>query len=205
MNDLRSQFTVLIVDDDPSVRDSLSLLLSLRGYRTAVFACAEDFLQAVDADGAGCVIADIKMPGMSGLDLQQELNRRGIRLPVVVITGHGDISQARTAFKADAVDFLEKPFDDEQLVAAIETCLARERDRMAAEEERQKRGAAVSGLSERERQVMELLAQGLPNRNIGERLDISPRTVEVHKARIMSKLGVKNLAELIKLADATHK
>ncbi len=205
MTDLRTQFTVVIVDDDPSVRDSLSLLLSLRGYRTAVFACAEDFLKALDPASGGCVIADIKMPGMTGLELQQELKRRGSPLPVVVITGHGDISQARAAFKCDAVDFLEKPFDDDQLVTAVEAAATRERERLNADLRRHSREAAVAALSERERQVMALLAQGLANRDIGEELAISPRTVEVHKARIMSKLGVKNLAELVRMSDAAHK
>jgi RNA polymerase sigma factor (sigma-70 family) len=144
------------------------------------------------------------MPGMSGLELQQELKRRGHTLPVVVITGHGDISQARTAFKSDAVDFLEKPFDDEQLVAAIEAAALRENDRLALDAQREKSAAAVAALSEREREVLALLARGLANRDIGEALNISPRTVEVHKARIMSKLGVKNLAELVRLADAAH-
>ncbi len=205
MNDMRNHFTVLIVDDDASVRDALSLLISLRGYRTAVFACAEDFLRALEPDAAGCVIADIKMPGMSGLDLQQELKRRGATLPVIVITGHGDISQARAAFKSEAVDFLEKPFDDEQLLTAIETAASRERERLAADTDRQKHAAAVSALSEREREVMALLARGMANRDIGEELSISPRTVEVHKARIMSKLGVRNIAELVRLSDAAQK
>lgn len=205
MTEHDTRFTVLIVDDDASVRDALSLLLSLRGYRTAVFACAEDLLRALEPDAAGCVIADIKMPGMSGLELQQELRRRGIPLPVVVITGHGDISQARAAFKCDAVDFLEKPFDDEQLVNAIEAAAARERERLSAQSSRRRSSEALSALSERERQVMELLARGMANRDVGEELAISPRTVEVHKARIMSKLGVRNIAELVRLADAVEK
>lgn len=202
MTDLRNQFAVLIVDDDPAVRDSLSLLLSLRGYRTAVFACAEDLLSALEPEWTGCIIADIRMPGMSGLELQRALTERGVSLPVVVITGHGDISQARTAFKNNAVDFLEKPFDDEQLVAAIEAAVRREQGRVEADMTRKQVLSVVDSLSEREREVMALLARGLPLRDIGEELAISPRTVEVHKARVMSKLGVRNIAELVRLNDS---
>lgn len=203
MDDLRNQFTVFLVDDDPAIRDSLSLLLGLRGYRTALFACAEDFLRALGADWAGCVVADIRMPGMSGLELQAELADRGPRLPVVIITAHGEVSSARTAFKSNAVDFLEKPFDDEQLIAAIDAAFLRERDRRTETVDKARRERLLAALSEREREVMALLTLGLHNREIGVRLGISPRTVEVHKARIMSKLGVRNLAELIRVADTS--
>lgn len=205
MDDLRNQFTVFLVDDDPAIRDSLSLLLGLRGYRTALFACAEDFLRALGADWAGCVVADIRMPGMSGLELQAELADRGPRLPVVIITAHGEVSSARTAFKSNAVDFLEKPFDDEQLIAAIDAAFLRERDRRTETVDKARRERLLAALSEREREVMALLTLGLHNREIGVRLGISPRTVEVHKARIMSKLGVRNLAELIRVADTSSK
>jgi RNA polymerase sigma factor (sigma-70 family) len=202
MNELRHQCTVFIVDDDASVRDSLALLLSLRGYRTALFACAEDFLRALDEEWVGCVVADIKMPGMTGLELQEALVARGVRLPVLIITAHGDVASTRAAFKSRAVDFLEKPLDDDQLVAAIEGALACERDRLQAREAHEKRDARLSALSEREKEVMALIVQGLHNREVASQLGISPRTVEVHKARIMSKLDIGSLAELIRLADA---
>lgn len=194
------RFTVYIVDDDASVRDSIALLLSLRGYRTAIFACAEDFLRALEVpetQGAGCLLTDIRMPGMSGLDLQTELARRNLLLPVIVITAHGDVEAARTAFKNQAVDFLQKPYDDEQLCAAIDAGFARERERLAAAADDQQRCARVAELSVREREVTALLARGLSNREVGKTLGISPRTVEVHKARLMRKLGAGNLAELI--------
>jgi FixJ family two-component response regulator len=189
--------TVFIVDDDAAVRDSLSLLLSLKGYATAVFACAEDFLRALAPDWRGCVVADIRMPGMSGLEMQQALARHPSGLPVIIITGHGDIAAARQAIKAKAVDFLEKPFDDEQLVDAIEQAL-REMPPGGGPLARPR----TALLSPRERQVMALMVDGVDNRQLGERLGISARTVEVHKARVMSKLGVRNLAELIRLAQA---
>ena len=193
--------TVFIVDDDAAIRDALSLLLSLRGYRTATFASAEDVLAALDEASAGCVVADIKMPGMSGIELQQAMRERGLALPIVFITAHGDVATARAAFRADALDFLEKPFDDRAAVAAVVAGLARERARLDAggRDERRRRG--LEALTERERSVAQLLVQGLHNRDVAERLRISPRTVEVHKARIMAKLGTRNLVELIRVVD----
>jgi FixJ family two-component response regulator len=189
--------TVFIVDDDSSVRDALSLLLSLRGYVTATFASAEDFLAALQPVWRGCVIADIKMPGMSGLELQRSLRERNPSLPVIVITAHGDVAAARQAFLADAVDFIEKPFDGEQLLAAVEKALAGLRTDVAVEDGI----ASFQRLSLREREVMRLIVKGLHNRRVAEELGISPRTVEVHKARVMEKLGVRNLVELVRLAD----
>lgn len=192
--------TVFIVDDDVSVRDSLALLLSLRGYATAVFSCAEDLLKALSPDWRGCVIADIRMPGMSGLDMQAALASHPSQLPVIIITGHGDVAAARRAFKANAVDFLLKPFDHEQLIRAIETALKGVRD-VASDAGARPRGG--SALSAREREVMAHVVDGMDNRAIGELLGISARTVEVHKARVMDKLGARNLAELIRIAHAS--
>jgi RNA polymerase sigma factor (sigma-70 family) len=199
MTEPRERFTVYIVDDDASVRDALALLLSLRGYRTALFASAEDFLRVWGPDWTGCLVVDIKMPGMSGLALQAELAQRAVRLPVVIITAHGSVASARDAFRLDAVDFLEKPFDDDALVAAIEGAFAREDARLARREQTGRREALLARLSDREREILQLLANGVHNRKIGEQLGISPRTVEVHKAHIMSKLETRNLAELIRL------
>jgi FixJ family two-component response regulator len=196
------RFTVFIVDDDPAIRDSLSLLLSLRGYRTATFALGQDLLAAIDATSAGCVVADLKMPGMSGLELQAALRERGIAVPVVIVTAHGDVASARQAFRAEAVDFLEKPFDEAAAVAAVEAGFARERERLALGGREERRRANLSVLTDRERGVAELLVQGLHNRDVAERLGISPRTVEVHKARVMAKLGARNLVELIRLIEA---
>lgn len=193
--------TVFIVDDDPSVRDALSLLLSLHGHATAVFASAEDFLRALSPAWRGCVVTDIRMPGMSGLDLQQALVNHPARLPVIIITGHGDVAAARQAFKASAVDFLEKPFDNELLLQAIGRALAG----LALERGADALQGARSTLSARERQVMDLVVDGLDNRLVGERLGISTRTVEVHKSRVMAKVGARNLAELIRIAHAARR
>lgn len=201
MSSLAHRQTVFIVDDDPAVRDALSLLLSLRGFATAVFACAEDFLGALSPNWRGCVLADIRMPGMSGLDLQQALSGHPAKLPVIIITGHGDVAAARQAFKANAVDFLEKPFDNDVLVQAIERALAG----LALERGADAIHGARSTLSARERQVMDLVVEGLDNGLIGERLGISARTVEVHKSRVMSKVGARNLAELIRIANAARR
>jgi FixJ family two-component response regulator len=193
--------TVYVVDDDPAVRDSLSLMLSLKGFATATFGNAEDFLATAQPDWTGCVLADIRMPGMSGLDLLDALRERCPGLAVVVVTAHGDVAAARRAFLADAADFVEKPFDGTQILAAIANASAK----LAAQgvrAPRQPRGRLPGEvLTEREQQVLELVLQGLHNREIAARLGISPRTVEVHKARVMEKLGVANVVELVRLHD----
>jgi RNA polymerase sigma factor (sigma-70 family) len=188
--------TVYIVDDDAAVRDSLSLMLGLAGYNTALFADAEAFLAAYREDWAGCVVADLRLPGRSGLELQAELRARASALPFIVMTAHGDVPSARTAFQAHAVDFLEKPFDHDQLRTAIENAFSREQLRLARAAEL----AKLATLTEREREVLEHAAQGLHAKEIAAALGISPRTVEVHKTRIMEKLGVRNVAELVRFA-----
>lgn len=190
--------TVFFVDDDASVRDSLSLLFSLQGYPTAVFASAEAFLGALQPNWRGVVVADIRMGGMSGLEMQEALASHPSKLPVIMITAHADIAAARQAFKFNAVDFLEKPFDHDQLLASVERAMQGLPDDPAAIGTR----PVATSLSAREREVMALVVEGLDNRSIGGRLGISPRTVEVHKSRLMSKLGARNLAELIRIAQA---
>jgi RNA polymerase sigma factor (sigma-70 family) len=188
--------TVYIVDDDAAVRDSLALMLGLTGYRTAVFADAEAFLAAWREPWTGCIVTDLRLPGASGLELQAEIRRRRSALPVIVITAHGDVPSARAAFRAQALDFLEKPFDDTQLRAAIDSALALEERRLERREETQK----LERLTPREREVLERAAQGLHAKEIAASLGISPRTVEVHKTRIMEKLGVRNVAELVRFS-----
>ena len=190
------RLTVYIVDDDASVRDSLSLMLGLAGYSTALFADAEAFLAAWQPQWAGCVVADLRLPGRTGIELQAELRGRGSRLPFIVITAHGDVPTARTAFQAAAVDFLEKPFDHAQLRAAIESAFSMEGRRL----QRSAEAAKLAVLTAREREVLEHAAQGLHAKEIAARLGISARTVEVHKTRIMQKLGVRNVAELVRFA-----
>jgi FixJ family two-component response regulator len=196
------ELTVFIVEDDPSVRDSLALMLGLAGYRTLLFADAEAALAAWRAEWAGCLVADLRLPGRSGVELQAELRNRGSALPVVIVTAHGDVPTARAAFQAEAVDFLEKPFDRAQLRGAIAKAFAREERRLAVEEERAGDAARLAALTPREREVLEQAARGLHAKEIGAALGISPRTVEVHKTRIMEKLGVRNIAELVRFAVA---
>jgi RNA polymerase sigma factor (sigma-70 family) len=198
---MRSELlTVYVVDDDAAVRDSIALMLGLEGYRTAVFASAEAFLAAFARDWAGCVVADLRLPGQSGVELQELLRKRGMSLPFVIITAHGDVASARAAFRSQAVDFLEKPFDNRQLFAAIEAAFALEERRIRTSDRRRGDSAKLDRLTPRERQVLEHAARGLHAKEIANSLGISPRTVEVHKTRIMEKLGVRNVAELVRFA-----
>ncbi len=196
---MTNEQTVFIVEDDAAVRDSLGLLLGLQGFRTQSFRCAEDFLRIYQPSWAGCLLLDVRMPGMNGLELQESLRRQGLALPVIIMTAHGDITTVRTALKSGAVDFLEKPVDPAALLAAVRTALdadaARRRTALEAEGARQR----LSVLTARERQVMELVAKGCHNREIAETLGISPRTVEVHKARVMEKLQVQSVPELVRI------
>jgi FixJ family two-component response regulator len=190
------ELSVFIVDDDAAVRDSLALMLGLSGHRTAAFGDAEAFLRAWQPEWTGCVLADLRLPGMTGVELQRELQRRGSALPVIIITAHGDVPSARAAFQASAVDFLEKPFDHAQLRAAIERAFSQEGRRL----QRAAEAARLAVLTARERDVLEQAAKGLHAKEIAAALGISPRTVEVHKTRIMAKLGVRNVAELVRFA-----
>ena len=194
--------TVFVIDDDASVRDSIALMLGLAGYRTAVFPDAEAFLAAWKEDWAGCVIADVRLPGRSGVELQDELRKRRITLPFVIITAHGDVPTARAAFRSQAVDFLEKPFDHTQLCAAIETAFALEGRRIQKHDSQRADAMKLDRLTSREREVLEHAARGLHAKEIGAALGISSRTVEVHKTRLMAKLGVRNVAELVRFALA---
>ena len=199
---MREGLTVYLVDDDAPIRDSLGLLLGMRGYRTAMFASAEAFLEALLPEWRGCLVTDLRLPGLSGLDLQRTLKERGVHLPVIVITGHGDVPAARAAFRSDAVDFLEKPFDDEVAIQAIEAAFDRELARLGQRELGKAREQFWLTLTDRERQVAERVLGGVHNREIAAALSISPRTVEVHKARIMEKAGARSLADLIRIAGA---
>jgi len=191
--------TVFIIDDDASVRDSLGLVLGLRGYRTALFADAASFLSALRPDWQGCMIIDIRMPGMSGLELQRELQERGCTLPAVVITGHGDVSSAREAFRSEAIDFLEKPLNEAKLLQAIDEGFARQSLSFKARQQHEHFTRRLEELTPREREVMELVIAGRHNREIAEKLGISPRTVEVHKARMMAKLDADNIPQLVRI------
>ena len=190
--------TVCIVDDDPDVRDSLQMLLGRSGYRILAFESAgRAFLQAgIKAEGT-CVLADIRMPEMDGLALQREINRTIPGLPVIVMTGHGDVPLAVQAMKAGAIEFLEKPFEKATLLEAIETAF--QHVKVAAEFSKSRSDVRPERvLTEREKEVFDLLIEGQQNKVIAHKLGISARTVEVHRARVMEKLGARNLADLVK-------
>ena len=196
--------TVYIVDDDASIRDSLSLMLGLAGYTTRLFSDAESVLVAFDEEWTGCIVADLRLPGLNGLELQARVRNRGSHIPFVIITAHGDVAAARAAFRSQAVDFLEKPFAESQLRDAIEAAFAMERQRADATEGRRELADKLARLTAREREVLEHAARGLHAKEIGRALDISARTVEVHKTRIMEKLGVRNIGELVRFALAAQ-
>ena len=195
-----SDATVFVIDDDASVRDSINLILSLKGMQTRLFSSAEDFLEAYRPEWRGCILTDLQMPRMSGLDLQQALHERGILLPVVVLTAHGDVPTTRVAMKGGAFDFLEKPINDDVLLDVLKNAIREDIHRHAAESAEDALRSRLARLTPREREVLDLLVEGLSHREIAARLSISPHTVEVYKARMMEKLQCRSLAELIRAA-----
>lgn len=197
-----SALTVYIVEDDAAMRDSLSLMLGLLGYRTVSFESAEAFLETYRDEWAGCVVADLKLPRMSGLELQADLRARGKKLPFVIITGHGDVMSARAAFQSEAVDFIEKPFDEVELRLAIEKGFDRESTRIERAQTSSDQAMKLAKLTQRESEVLQLVGKGLHAKEIAAYLNISARTVEVHKARLMAKLEARNVSELVRFALA---
>lgn len=196
---MNSDLTVFIVDDDPSIRDALGLLLGVHNHRVALFADGESFLGAFRPEWRGCLLLDIRMPGIDGLALQKKLNEAGSQLPVIVMTGHGDVASAREAFRALALDFLEKPLDHARLLAAIEEAFARQPATPHPTTRDPGETGRLARLTPREVEIMHRVVAGRHNREIAAELGISPRTVEVHKARLMDKLGVGSVAELVRL------
>lgn len=195
-----SGYTVFIIEDDQSVRDALGLLLGLRGYPVAMFADGLSFLQAYQPDWCGCLLIDIRMPGMDGLTLQKNLLEKGCSMSAIIMTGHGDVQSAREAFRSQAVDFLEKPIDHAKLMDAIEEGFSRQAVARNQDSQRNEFAHLLASLTPREREVMDLVVAGRHNREIAETLGISPRTVEVHKARMVAKLGVENVPDLVRMS-----
>jgi two-component system, LuxR family, response regulator FixJ len=193
---------VFIVDDDSGVRDSLRALLESAGYEVRDFDAAAKVLDCGDLAEAGCLIADIRMPDIDGLTLQEELSARKLGLPVIIMTGHGDVPLAVRAMKAGAVDFIEKPFDDELLLASVTRALTLSTQSRSQAALAQSAGQLVAALTAREREVLQHLVAGRPNKLIAYALGISPRTVEIHRANVMDKMHARSLSEVVRQALA---
>jgi FixJ family two-component response regulator len=191
--------TVFVVDDDDAVRTSLRLLLKSVGLPVETFGSAQEFLDAFDADRAGCLVLDIRMPGMSGLELQQKLNELHAITPIVFITGHGDVPMAVEAMQHGAVDFIQKPFRDQDLIDRINQALERDKENRAGLKERDAIRRRMEQLTPREREVLDLVTQGKANKVIAGDLNVSQRTVEIHRARVMEKMGASSLAHLVRM------
>jgi two-component system response regulator FixJ len=191
--------TVFIVDDDDAVRGALRLLLKSVGLAATTLSSAQDFLATYDPQQPGCLILDVRMPGMSGLELQQQLNLRGAIIPVIFITGHGDIPMAVEAMQQGAFDFLQKPFRDQDLIDRIQRALAKDQTGRAELRERARIEQRLETLTAREREVLELVTSGKPNKIMAADLGVSQRTVEIHRARVMEKMGASSLAQLVRM------
>ena len=201
-NAVGAQARVYIVEDDASVSESIAQLLRMHEYHAATFTSAEAFLAAAQPGWPGCLILDIRLPGLNGLDLQASLAGRGIQLPVIIITGHGDTSNSRAAFKAGAVDFLEKPIDPDALLEAVAAAVNTDASRQRNNAEHASLAGKLDRLTARENEVLDLLLEGKHSREIAETLAISPRTVEVYKSRLMEKLQVSRTNDLLRLMIA---
>ncbi len=195
-----SEATIFVVDDDPGVRQSLEMLIRAIGQSVETYASAGEFLDAYTSERPGCLVLDLRMPGMSGLELQEELGSRGSNLPVIFITAHGDVPTAVDAVKGGAIDFIQKPFRDQDLIEKIELALEQNERALEDTAERGDVQARVASLTSRERQVMDIVVDGKTNKAMATELRLSERTVEIHRARVMSKMGAESLADLVKMA-----
>jgi two-component system, LuxR family, response regulator FixJ len=191
---------VHVIDDDEAVRESIDFLLRSAGLSVRTYDSAASFLEAAPKIAAGCIITDVRMPGLSGIDLLRRLQEMRIGLPVIVITGHGDVPLAVEAMKCGAIDFLEKPFDDDVMLASVRSALNRSEESAAIESERADIRARIAALTQRERDVLEGLVAGHPNKIIAFKLEISPRTVEIYRANLMTKMKAGSLSELVRMA-----
>jgi len=195
-----SEATVFVIDDDPSVRDSLLALLGNAGLNVTAYESGLEFLQKFDPDMQGCLLLDVRMPHMDGLELLTELQARKCRMPAIIMTAHGEIKIAVKAMKLGALDFIEKPFEDKVLIDSINSALDENARKLTDEQFGSRFLANISALTEREKQVFDLVVQCDSNKVIATKLDISPRTVEIHRSRVMDKLKVNNLSQLLKMA-----
>jgi FixJ family two-component response regulator len=191
--------TIFVVDDDMAVRDSLKMLLRSVGQAVETFGSGQEFIDAYSEDRAGCLVLDIRMPGMSGLELQQKLNERHSIMPIIFITGHGDVPMAVEAMQAGAVDFIQKPFRDQDLIDRINQALEKDQNNRAALGERNDIRKRLETLTPREREVLDLVVHGKANKVIAGDLKLSQRTVEIHRARVMEKMQASSLAHLVRM------
>lgn len=192
--------TVFVVDDDAAVRQSFEWLVGSVGLRTETYASARDFLDAYDPARPGCLVLDVRMPGMSGLELQERLAADGVTLPVIVVSGYGDVPTAVRVMKHGAVDFIEKPFSDQAMLDRIQASIERDLEARRADAKRASARSNRDRLTRREAEVMDLVIAGQSNKQIARALAISPKTVEVHRAKVMKKMQADSLAELVRLA-----
>jgi FixJ family two-component response regulator len=195
-----NDFAVFVVEDDAGTREALAVLLETEGYAVAAFSCGADFLEALPVEPRGCVVLDIGLPGFSGLDVQRMLAERGSGLPIIFLTGIGDVPKATAGLKAGAVDFLEKPVDSDVLLEAIRRGLDLGAQRDQAKASQHQLEDLHSHLTPREKEILALLARGYSAKQLGKALGISHRTAEIHRARVMEKLGVQTIADLVALA-----
>ena len=193
--------TIFIVDDDPSVRKSTEMMLKSVGFHVRTFISAQDFLNANLQEGLGCLILDVRMPGISGLDLQEKLVSEKTPLPVIFITGHGTVPMSVRAMKAGAVDFLQKPFEEQDLLDAINRAITQQRERKSRKDEADELQQRVKALTPRESEVFSLLVTGMANKEIAYKLGTSERTVKAHRAQIMEKMNARSLADLVHFAE----
>jgi len=196
---------IMVVDDDSGVRNAMRSLLKSVGLESALYASAQEFLTAYQPAQPGCLVLDIRMPGMSGLELQQQLNMLGAVVPVIFMTGHGDIPMAVEAMQHGAFDFLQKPFRDQDLLDRIQRAIARDTEQRQTLGETARIKAHVASLTAREREVLDLMTQGKQNKVIAQDLGVSPRTVEIHRARVMEKMNAQSVAQLVRMMlDLQH-
>ena len=196
------QRLVHLVDDDAAIRRSVGFMLKTSGHRVETYASGDELLRNSSKLSSGCILLDIRMPGMDGLEVQQALQEKGVILPVIIMTGHGDVSLAVKAMKAGAVDFIEKPFGKDALLASLDEAYRRLSHKSLTDDRARDAVVHLKALTGRERDVLDGLAQGLPNKTIAYDLGISPRTVEIHRARVMDKMQARSLSELVRLAIA---